>query len=414
MQIDSILFHNLSESLILRGGCTSPDTPHGGYMKLILHSFNIYSSIVCCKAVEDSSALSYDPYGKQQYLQFFGLSTEPFPVAPDNRNFFISRHTDQIVSNISEAIFYRKGFMLLIGEVGLGKTTLSRRIISILIKNGVEVSLILQSFYQEIDLLKEINKDFGIDISCLENLAAHMERLTDFLLEKNQNNINCAIVIDDAQNLSFKSLELIRMISNLEADRKKLVQILLVGQPELLEKLNANTLRQLKSRVTLLQKPMPLEKEELIRYLKFKLRTAGNNDEKIILEKNAVNKLFKITSGNLRMVNILMDRALMIAFSQKSFTIKTAFIDEACNALEFKRKTEKKIKSSMRTYIFLILIVIILLTVGIAAENFFYINKAEKISLNNGVRKSTENIIITKKIPLKNNIYTSDKEAGEK
>ncbi len=382
-------------------------------MKILPNAFNTNSFILCCGAMEGALDRSYEPYKKQQYLQFFGLSTEPFPVAPDNRNFFNSRHTDQILANISEAIFYRKGFMILIGEVGLGKTTLSRRIISILDKNGVEVSLILQSFYQEIDLLKEINKDFGIDGPYTENLSALMGILTDFLLEKNQNNINCAIVIDDAQNLSFKSLELIRMISNLEADRKKLVQILLVGQPELMEKLNAHTLRQLKSRVTVLQEPMPLEREELLRYLKFKLRTAGSNNGKIILEKNTVNKLFKITSGNLRMINILMDRALIIAFSRKTFTIKTEFIDEACSALEFKRKTGKKIRSSMGTYMFLILIIITLLAMGIAAENFFHINKAKKIQLNNGVQKNTENFIVTKKITLKKNIYKNHNNRRE-
>jgi len=354
-------------------------------------------------------------YKKQPYLRFFGFSSEPFPVAPDNRNFFISQYTDQILSNISQAIFYRKGLMLLIGEVGLGKTTLSRRIISILDENGVEVSLILQSFYQEIDLLKEINKDFGIDGPFPENLSALMGRLTDFLLEKNQNNINCAIVIDDAQNLSFKSLELIRMISNLEADRKKLVQILLVGQPELMTKLNSHTLRQLKSRVTVLQEPVPLEKQELLRYLKFKIRSAGGNKGKIILKNNAVNKLFKITSGNLRMVNILMDRALMTAFSRKTFIIETEFIDQACSALEFKTGSGNKIRKPLSYYVFLMLIVITLLVVGIAAENFFYLNKAKagKNSLNNGFRKNTGNFIVTKKIPLKNNVYKSDNELRE-
>ncbi len=348
-------------------------------------------------------------YKKQQYLQFFGFCHEPFPVAPDNRNFFISQNTNQILTNISQGIFYRKGFMLLMGEVGLGKTTLSRRIIEILEENGVAVSLILQSFYQETDLLKEINRDFGIKNVEIDNLSALMGQLTDFLLEKNKFNINCAIIIDDAQNLSCASLELIRMISNLEADRKKLVQILLVGQPELMEKLNSHGLRQLKSRVTILQESIPLEKQELYSYLKFKLKMAGD-DGKIVISKTAVNKLYKITSGNMRKVNIIMDRALMTAFSRRTFIIKTEFIQRADKALQFKTKVQKRFKAGLRGamgyYIFLILFLITLIVIGVAVENFFYLHKKQGISLSNGVYKNTGNFIVTKKIPLKEYIHT--------
>ena len=347
----------------------------------------------------------YGIYKKQQYIQFFGFLHEPFPVAPDNSNFFISTCTNKILTNILQGIFYRKGFMLLIGEVGLGKTTLSRRIIEILETNDVEVSLILQSFYQGTDLLKEINKDFGITGHCPDNLSALMGLLTDFLLEKNSEDINCAIVIDDAQNLSYKSLELIRMISNLEADRKKLVQILLVGQPELMEKLNSHTLRQLKSRVTVLQESRPLEKSELDRYLKFKLKTAGDKG-KIILEKGIVNTLYKITSGNLRMVNILMDRALVMASYQKTFIIKTEFVELAGNELEFKTQLKVKSEKSVKFYLSLILVVTALFIIGFAADRFYYFHKEKKSLFNNAAQENSKNFIITKKIPAKKIIHS--------
>ncbi len=346
----------------------------------------------------------YGIYKKQNYLQFFGLSHDPFPVAPDNSIFFVSRFTNQILNNISQGILHRKGFMLLIGEVGLGKTTLSRRIIEILEENCVEVSLILQSFYQETDLLKEINKDFGIENCEFDNLSALMGQLTDFLLAKNQNNINCAIVIDDAQNLSYKSLELIRMISNLEADRKKLVQVLLVGQPELMEKLNSHGLRQLKNRVTVLQESRPLEKSELARYLRFKLAMAGDTG-KIILKKGVVNKLYKITSGNLRMVNILMGIVLMSAFSDKTFIIKPKFIQQAGNTLDFKINYETKSEKSIKFYIFIILLFITICVIVFAADNFSYLQK-KKLSADSSAHKIAESVIVTKKIPLRKNIHS--------
>jgi general secretion pathway protein A len=170
-----------------------------------------------------------------RYLEYFGLGYNPFPVAPDNENFYISEHIDQILTELVHGIVARKGFMVLTGEIGLGKTTISRRIINILEENEVETSLILHTFYQDVELLREINKDFGLYTDNLE-LSDQMKVLNDFLINQNREGKNCAIIIDDAQNLNSKSLELIRMISNLETDREKLVQILLIGQPELMKK----------------------------------------------------------------------------------------------------------------------------------------------------------------------------------
>ena len=126
-------------------------------------------------------------YNFQQILNFFGLSHNPFPMAPDNTDFFISLHHDKVIAKLTQAVFARKGFMLLTGEIGLGKTTLSRRIIHILEQNHVEISLIFQSFYQGKNLLKEIIKDFGIQVNdTQQDISVLMTRLNTFLLEKNQ------------------------------------------------------------------------------------------------------------------------------------------------------------------------------------------------------------------------------------
>jgi general secretion pathway protein A len=357
-------------------------------------------------------------YNHQNHLEFFGLSHNPFPVAPDNTDFYISQQNDKIITVLTQAILSRKGFMLLTGEIGLGKTTLSRKIIHILEQHHVETSLILQSFFQGENLLKEIIQDFGIKIEDTQNdLSPLMTLLNDFLLEKNQAGINCAILIDDAQNLNIESLELVRMISNLETDREKLVQILLVGQPELMEKLNSHELRQLKSRVTTRQKPVPLKKLELGKYIQFKLNMAGDTG-KLILKKKTLQKLYKLTCGNLRKINILMDHALHQAFANKTHVIKPEFIAKANKELAFDIP-ENKNNYLAFPFIILLLILIMIGMVGGTGAFYFYLNK-------NKTTTGRQNIIVPKPVPTaktsKNQIpvpatiasATENKEAGIK
>ena len=191
---------------------------------------------------------SHTVFEELQHLQCLGLSCNPFPVAPDNENFFLSEGIDRATANIVHGMLARKGFLVLTGDIGLGKTTISRRIIGILEGKDVATSLVFHSTYQDVELLREINRDFGLQVSSLR-CSDQMQALNRFLLERSRRGKNSAIIIDDAQNLDKRSLELVRLISNLEADRQKLVQILLVGQPELLDQLDCSSLRQLKSRI---------------------------------------------------------------------------------------------------------------------------------------------------------------------
>jgi general secretion pathway protein A len=252
-----------------------------------------------------------------QYLSFLGLEQHPFPVAPDDEHFFISEHIDRIISEIVHGVLARKGFLVLTGDIGLGKTTISRRIIGLLEKQQVETSLLFHTSLQELELLREINRDFGIKASGpdsqSDSLGGQMNLLNDHLLECNRNQRNCAIIIDDAQNLNQRSLELVRMISNLEAGRQKLVQILLIGQPELMDRLNSHDLRQLKSRLIIQAEARPLAADELKSYLLFKLAMAGNSGQ-ISLHPKACRMIFRLTRGNFRRINILMDRCLYVTF----------------------------------------------------------------------------------------------------
>lgn len=265
-------------------------------------------------------------YNHTEYINFLGLARNPFPMAPDDTDFFMSEHTADMIERLIYAILTRKGFMLLTGEIGLGKTTLTRRIVKGLAKNHVETALVLQSFYQETDLIVAINRDFGL-FDDDTGLTRQMEMLNRFLIEKNRVGVNCAVIIDDAQALSKKSLELIRMISNLEADQEKLVQILLVGQTELKETLQAHDLRQLRSRVAVWEEPKALTRAQIDSYIQFKLNRAGDNG-RISIEKKALDKLYKLSFGNFRRINIIMDQALHHAFMDQTLTVKKKYVDD--------------------------------------------------------------------------------------
>lgn len=246
----------------------------------------------------------------QFYLNVLGLHRHPFPVAPDEEHFYVSDHIDQVVTELVHGIQARKGFMVLGGEVGLGKTTLTRRILSLLAAHQVRTSLVFHTSLKDVDLLREINRDFGLpENNRRHGLGDELQRLFRYLIAQYRAGNNCAIIIDDAQNLDRSSLELVRMISNLEADRRKLVQILLVGQHELLETLNRSELRQLRSRVAIAKSVRPLAKEEMRAYVHYKLNMAGNQG-RLRLARNALTPLYRCTKGNFRQLNMLMDRCL--------------------------------------------------------------------------------------------------------
>lgn len=343
----------------------------------------------------------YGIYNPDEYLSFLGLARNPFPVAPDNTDFYVSQHNEAIIKKLTQAVFSRRGFMLLTGEIGLGKTTISRRIIDILEQNHVHTCLILQSFYQEAGLLKEIVRDFGINVEEIRNdVSILMKLLNDFLLKQNAQGVNCAILIDDAQNLSSESLELVRMISNFEADREKLVQIILVGQPELMTKLNSSELRQLKSRVSINQTHEPLEKAEIGKYIQFKLNRAGDPG-KITVEDKVFNKIYNLTKGNLRNLNIIMDHALQYAYYERSFTITVSYIKKAYKEL---LDANSEFKKAHRSY--LVLLGMILFIIGLAAGTsiFYYSN-------NKGIQIAQKNIAGPVDLPNKQDIglpYTKE------
>jgi general secretion pathway protein A len=236
-----------------------------------------------------------------------GLSRNPFPPTPDAESYFFTPRLEEDFAEIAHCIEARKGFALLTGEVGLGKSTMVRRLLDMLQDKNCHSALVLNTFLQDGALLSAIQADFGLAPN--DSVEQGLARLNEFLIARHQAGETCLLVIDDAQNLSVQSLELIRLLCNLETGQEKLLQILLVGQPELEQTLAQPELRQLKSRITKHARLAGLRKDEVARYFDFRVN-AANAEGRLSIDPAAAEQLYRATQGNLRQIHLVLDRCL--------------------------------------------------------------------------------------------------------
>ncbi len=255
-----------------------------------------------------------------------GLARNPFPPTPDAGSYFFTPQLEEEFAEIRHCIESRKGFVLLTGEVGLGKSTMVRRLLDTLSTGSCRSALILNTFLQDSALLSAIQVDFGLPPS--HSLEQGLAQLTEFLLSQHQKNGVSLLVIDDAQNLSVDSLELIRLLCNLETTQEKLLQILLVGQPELEHTLAQPALRQLKSRIVKHTRLLGLKKEELARYFDFRVNSAQAAG-RLSINTAAVEELYKVTQGNLRQVHLVLDRCLYGLASKRQSVVDLPLLRRA-------------------------------------------------------------------------------------
>lgn len=255
-----------------------------------------------------------------------GLSRNPFPPTPDAGSYFFTPRLEEDFAEVAHCIEARKGFVLLTGEVGLGKSTMVRRLLDMLKDKNCRSALILNTFLQDSALLSAIQSDFGLPPS--DSVEQGLARLTEFLIERHQADETSLLVIDDAQNLSVQSLELVRLLCNLETGQEKLLQILLVGQPELEETLATPELRQLKSRIVKHARLSGLQKEEMPRYFDFRVNAAGA-EGRLSIEPAAVDIVYRVTQGNLRQIHLVLDRCLYGLASTRGSVITEALVQRA-------------------------------------------------------------------------------------
>ncbi len=260
------------------------------------------------------------------YLDYFGLKEEPFSLTPDPQFMYLSHQHETALESLLYAVEARKGFLLLTGEIGTGKTTLCRELINRL-DHSLAISVVLNPFLSTEGLLKAINQDFGIQAD-LGGVDEHLSSLNAFLLSRTREGQNAMVLIDEAQNLSVESLEMIRMLSNLETDKAKLLQVLLVGQPELETMLNSFSLRQFNQRVSVRQRLIKLGFKEVGEYINHRLFIAGARGN-IIFKATALKAIHHYSQGYPRVLNNLCDRLLLAAFTKHLRIIDRYLVDES-------------------------------------------------------------------------------------
>jgi len=263
------------------------------------------------------------------YLEFFGLKEDPFKITPDYRYFYPSK-SHRIAENLLKyVVTHGEGFCVIVGEPGTGKTTVVRKFISSL-SDDIIYALILTPKLEPEEFLKVVLDDLGVHIEA-DSKHDLLKKFREFLEKKVSEGKKVLIIVDEAQNLPEETLEELRLLSNLETANEKLVQIILLGQPELDEKLKLPQLRQLNQRITNKIRLMPLTEDETFRYVYHRLAVAGKGNIKF--KDSAIKKIYKYSKGIPRIINILASRSLMSAFMTGSFVIKPENVDAAKETL---------------------------------------------------------------------------------
>jgi len=225
----------------------------------------------------------------------------------------------------------RMGFLEITGEIGTGKTTICKALLNTLDEH-TKTAFILNSNLSEIQLLQAIVEDFGIQLKN-KNKITMLNELNRFLLEQLRRNNNSVLIIDEAQNLKPSLLEQIRLLSNLETEKEKLLQIILVGQPELKEKLASRELYQLRQRIAIRYHILPLEENEVERYVSHRLKVAGSNGRGFF-DSGAIKEIFGFSNGVPRLINIICDKALLAGYVAEKKTIDAGMIKKCSREIE--------------------------------------------------------------------------------
>jgi type II secretory pathway predicted ATPase ExeA len=280
------------------------------------------------------------------YESYYGFTEKPFSLTPDPKYLYRSQSHGDAFDLLQYAIQRREGFVIVTGDIGTGKTTLCRAVLE-QIDRATFTALVLNPFLSEDDLLKRILQDFGV-ISREDAKSGRLvtvskqeliDALYDFLLGLVPIRASAVLIIDEAQNLPFSVLEQIRILSNLETDKEKLLQIILVGQLELQALLKSPALRQLDQRVSIRYELKPLDRDGCWAYVAHRLAVAGGSAS-VSFTAKALDRVHKLSGGIPRLINLICDRALLAGYSERTNRILPEMIDQAASSLDMQAPTE--------------------------------------------------------------------------
>jgi general secretion pathway protein A len=263
------------------------------------------------------------------YKKFYGLTRNPFEISPDPYFFYPMPSHTEALANLAYGVLHRKGFVVVTGEVGTGKTLLVRCLLEALSKNKIAFAYMYNPIISVSEFLTHVINELGLLPSPIRTKSDALSRLNNYLMERSRRDLTTALIIDEAQLLSWELLEEIRLLTNLETTKHKLLQIVLVGQPELEQKLDSQQLRQLKQRIGLRCSLKPLEMTELQGYIYRRLELAGANSlASEIFSDEAIDVIQKFSRGIPRLVNTLCENSLLLGFGHNQHQITPDIVQE--------------------------------------------------------------------------------------
>ncbi len=267
------------------------------------------------------------------YTSHFKLRENPFSLTPDPKYLFLSRQHREALHHLIYGVKEKKGFIVVTGGIGTGKTTLSRALLARM-DPSVETALIFNSYLSDMELLEVINQEFNIPLVGIDRTKRrYIDSLNTFLMSNHKEGKNAVVLIDEAQNLSRNVLEQIRMLSNLETETEKLLQIVLVGQPELRDLLAQPSLRQLAERISVRYHLDSLSRGDVSDYIDHRLAVAGDKGH-VSFADDTFGKIYDFSRGNPRRINILCDRAMLIAYAENLHEIDRKVVKLAVRDLK--------------------------------------------------------------------------------
>jgi general secretion pathway protein A len=314
------------------------------------------------------------------YTKFYNLKEKPFEITPDPNFLFLSENHKEALAHLTYAVSERKGFTVITGEVGTGKTTLVQTLLSKL-DGSTRTAFIFNPIMGTTDFLHYICEDLGLK-GQKQSKGQYISHLQNFLMTCYSRNENVVLIIDEAQNLDPKLLEEVRLLTNLETAKSKLLQVILIGQPELNEILDRPEFRQLKQRVSLRYHINPLNKEETQKYVKRRLRMAGSFDLNLFTPK-AVRRIFEYSKGIPRLINTVCDNALLIGYTTDQKVIGEKVIHEAIGNLE-----GGIVKKKRKRFAFLTVFFIGLFSLG----GIFFLLKESSLTGKGGVSEGIQSV----------------------